>query len=266
MKELTYSFTLFDFPEVEFEKLFQDSCGMAHSPEELQGFGQIVSVEISIRPAKYYLLTGSVYGSPIAIRFCMLTGLFAVKINPELLETIVKTQFTDEGEEPKLEHKLTFRADIRNIEHLKHEAISSNNSESKFTFTIDEPPDRGGTNTGLHPLGHFVIGAAACFFNQLVKVAMVWKLNFDSMEITAIAHVRRKPQEHQESNVREFTDFTYDVRLTGSEEIQTLEKLVVEGENRCYVHQTLKKAIPLTTNLFLNGTQVLSHTVGPNTP
>lgn len=177
-----------------------------------------------------------------------------MKVIPELLETIVKTQFIDEADIVKLGNGVgTVRVDVRNVEQLKHEAKCRD-----FNLTVDEPPERGGTNTGLNPLGYFLLGGASCFLNQLVKVAMVNKLNLDSLEITARGHIKR-------TGGREFTDIIYDVRLVGSESDENLKDLLYEGEKRCYVHQTLKKAIPLTTNLSLNGKLVTSHTLGPDT-
>lgn len=188
-----------------------------------------------------------------------------MKSIPESLEKYVKDQYSDTEENPIVGRKVTFRADVRNLEQLKHEAKSSNDSHHSFNFRIDEPHGRGGTNSGLHPLGYFLIGAASCFLNQLVKAAVYMKLDLDSIEVTVVGHAKTSSHAYQASGIHEFTDFVYDIRATGSENNETLSGFLNEGENRCFVHQTLKKAIPLTSRLFLNGEQVLSHTLGPET-
>lgn len=180
-----------------------------------------------------------------------------MKVIPELKETLVKTQFVPQDQRTKIGRNVgTVRVDIKNVEQLRHVAESR-----EFKYEIDEPPERGGTNAGLNPLGFFLIGAASCFLNQLVKVAIVEDLKLDNMEVTARGHYNL----HTGGGIYEFTDIVYDVKMDGSESKESLEELLKKGEDRCFVHNTLKKAIPLTTNISLNGKPLLSHTVGPNT-
>jgi uncharacterized OsmC-like protein len=175
-----------------------------------------------------------------------------MKVIPELKEAIIKFDQDRVGGGQELG---TIRTDLRNVEHLHHEA-----KLREFTVTIDEPLKNGGTNTGPNPFGYFLIGAAACFFNQFAKVAIMRDLKIDTLEMTARGHVNlSKPGGHM-------TDIIYDVRLTGSESKEKLLAMLDEAEGMCFVHQTLKRAIPLTANLSLNGEEVVSHTVGPNDP
>jgi uncharacterized OsmC-like protein len=149
----------------------------------------------------------------------------------------------------------TIRTDLKNIEHLHHEA-----KLREFTVTIDEPVKNGGTNAGPNPLGYFLIGTAACFFNQIAKVTIMRDLKIDTLEMTARGHVDLA------KHAGHITDIIYDVRLTGSETKEHLAELLSEAEDMCFVHQTMKRAIPLTANISLNGNEVLSHTVGPAPP
>ena len=145
----------------------------------------------------------------------------------------------------------TTRVEIRNLEKVHHEARSG-----EFSFQIDEPPERGGTNKGLHPLGYFVTGAASCFLTQLSKVSMTKGYNVEGLEITARAH-------YDTSVSRQFTDIVYDVRMTGKLGREEAMILLHDAEKMCFVHQTLKHVIPLTSNLSLNGEFVISSAVGP---
>ncbi len=146
----------------------------------------------------------------------------------------------------------TIRADVRNIEQLHFEAKCFG-----FSIDTDEPPERGGTHTALDPLGYFIIGAASCFLTQVAREIMIRNLNIDTMEITARAH-------YDVARTREFSDMIYDLRLTGNETPEKTIELLHAAENRCFPHRTLSKAIPLTTNLSLNGTTITSHTMGPS--
>lgn len=143
----------------------------------------------------------------------------------------------------------TVVVDLTHTEGMRHEAKSEG-----LTLIIDEPPSRGGTDAGMNPLSLFVAGAASCFLTQLVRVAQARHLKMDGIQITAKAH----------HDKREFTDVIYDVRLTGSEGKENALELLRAGEDRCFPNQTLKKAIPVTYNLSLNGNHLTSHTMGPD--
>ena len=146
----------------------------------------------------------------------------------------------------------TKRVDIKQVEQLRHEA-----SAHGFNLTIDEPEERGGTHKGLDPLGYFITGAASCFLNQFARTVIIRDLNVDTLEMTARAH-------YDMAKTRDFSDFIYDVRLTGKESKENVTELLYEAESRCFVHNTLKKAIPLTSNVYLNGELITSHTIGPS--
>lgn len=175
-----------------------------------------------------------------------------MKVIPELRDAVIRFDL----ERAKGGQGLgTIRTDLKNIEQLHHEA-----SLREFTVTIDEPEKNGGTNTGPNPLGYFLIGAASCFFNQLTKVTIIRNLKIDTLEMTARGHVDLA------RHGGHFTDMIYDVRLTGSESREKLLEMLAEAEDMCFVHQTLREAIPLTANLSINGVEVTSHTMGPNNP
>jgi putative redox protein len=173
-----------------------------------------------------------------------------MKTVPQLKDTVIKL----EEQRPTIGNNIgTVRVDVKNVEQVRNEAILRG-----FSVTVDEPVERGGTNSGPGSLNYFVLGAASCFLTQMVKVSMIKNLKIDSMEITARAHT-------DTVKTRKFLDVIYDVRMTGDEAKEKLVDLLHEAEDRCFVHQTLKSSIPLTSNLSLNGTQIASHTLGPGT-
>src|SRR5207245_698417 len=53
-----------------------------------------------------------------------------------------------------------------------------------------------------------------------------------------------------------FTDLVYDIQLTGEISDDAIKPLSAEAERYCYVHNTLRNAVPLTVRLHLNGRKV----------
>ena len=134
------------------------------------------------------------------------------------------------------------RVDLKRVEHLRVEA-----RKRGFTFTVDEPPERGGTDQGPNPLAYFVAGAASCLINQFLTDAIYRGVELRSVEMTARGHFNRKLG-------GAFTDIVYDLKLASPSPPGAIASLAKEAEEMCYAHQTLKKAgVKMTTNIFLNG-------------
>jgi len=77
----------------------------------------------------------------------------------------------------------THRIDIELVEQLRFRA-----SFGHFSFSIDEPPERGGTDAGLSPLAYFVAGAASCLMTQYAKLAVAKDVEIRSMKAVARGH------------------------------------------------------------------------------
>jgi len=60
-------------------------------------------------------------------------------------------------------------------------ATSVSISESEWTFSVDEPVEEGGTNTGPNPMHHFVASLAGCQNEQAQVVAE--ELGFEAKKI-----------------------------------------------------------------------------------
>ncbi len=120
-----------------------------------------------------------------------------------------------------------------------------------FPVTVDEPPARGGDGAGAAPLSYFILGAAACLLTQYAKMAILEELSVDSLSMTARAHFERKVE-------GAFTDIIYDIRISGAENSARIEKLCRDAEGRCYASNTLRKAVPMLTNIEYNGKRLVS--------
>lgn len=135
----------------------------------------------------------------------------------------------------------TQRIDIQLIEHLCFQA-----SFGRFSFTIDEPPERGGTDRGLPPLAYFVAGAASCLMTQYAKLAIAKSVPLASMKAVARGHFDRRMG-------GAFTDMIYDITIESPATEDAIRGIAREAESMCYAHNTLEKTVHMQTILTLNG-------------
>jgi uncharacterized OsmC-like protein len=141
----------------------------------------------------------------------------------------------------------TIRVDITHQGQKAFSAVLKNEDRS-FEIQIDEPTVRGGQSLGVWPLGYFVTGAASCLAMQYVNVLKERLLPVESIRMLARAHNDRQ--------AKIFTDMIFQVSLTGPITPADAEALARAASDRCYVENTLARAIPLTTEVELNGERV----------
>lgn len=137
------------------------------------------------------------------------------------------------------------RVDLRRVEHLKFEV-----HKRHFTFMVDEPADRGGTDEAPNPLAYFMAGAASCLLNQYATFAIARDIPLTNLELTARGHFDRKLD-------GAFKEMIYDIKLSSTAGKEAILGLSKYAERMCYAHNTLKRAgVKMVTNLFLNGKQI----------
>jgi uncharacterized OsmC-like protein len=92
---------------------------------------------------------------------------------------------------------------------------------------------------------------------QYTSLVMEKELAIDNVKMMVRAHtIREKP--------RAFTDMIFEVRLDGSAPVARVNALAKEASANCFVENTLAKAIPLTTEVFLNDKKILTLKRAPN--
>ena len=136
------------------------------------------------------------------------------------------------------------RVDIELVEQLRFQA-----SFRHFTFTIDEPPERGGTNAGLPPLAYFLAGAASCLMTQYAKLAIAKDIPLSSMKTTARGRFDRRIG-------GAFNDIIYEISIESPANEDVIRLVAREAEDMCYAHNTLKKVVRMQTILMLNGKRI----------
>lgn len=156
------------------------------------------------------------------------------------LTTVVKGE--DSERRGLAEAKIgTQRVDIELVEQLRFEA-----SSGRFGFTIDEPPERGGTDVAPAPLAYFVAGAASCLMTQYAKLAIVKDVQLKSMKAVARGHFDRRVS-------GAFTDMIYEIAIESGADEDAVRAIAREAELMCFVHNTLKNLVRMETRVTLNG-------------
>jgi uncharacterized OsmC-like protein len=86
---------------------------------------------------------------------------------------------------------------------------------------------------------------------QYTSLVMEKELPIENIKMMVRAHtIRQKP--------RAFTDMIFEVRLDGAASAAEVKALAQDASANCFVENTLAKAIPLTTEVFLNDTKVVT--------
>jgi uncharacterized OsmC-like protein len=166
-----------------------------------------------------------------------------MQVEVRLLETLKNHELMRSSGQPS-DLTGTVRVDAHTLGHLKLEA-----KLGRFTITSDEPEERGGTDIGPGPLAYFVAAGALCLMMQYVKMVILERLPVDSVEMTVRAHFDRRVG-------GSFQDMIYEIRITGDELPDKVRELSHRAEERCYIHNTLKKAVRMKSTVMLNGNQV----------
>ena len=112
----------------------------------------------------------------------------------------------------------TQRIDIELVEQLRFRA-----SFRRFSFTIDEPPERGGTDTGLPPLAYFVAGAASCLMTQYAKLAITKGIPLSSMKAVARGHFDKRVG-------GAFRDIIYEITIESPASADAMREVAREAE------------------------------------
>ena len=113
------------------------------------------------------------------------------------------------------------RVDIKYVNNLKFEVKKNN-----FQFLVDEPVDRGGTNTAPNPLAYFLTGVASCLMMQYVRLATANSISIDSFKLTARGHFSRRIH-------GAFNEIVFDVWIQSKEDRSTIVNLSKEAEELC---------------------------------
>lgn len=140
------------------------------------------------------------------------------------------------------------RVDIEVVEGLAYRAREVNRPQA--VMTVDEPPERAGTNLGSSPLGHFLTGAGSCLLNQFIRVTAARGYDLRFIRVRVRGEFRR----HVGGG---FEHLLSEVYAEGKLSEEQARALTDHAEALCYVHATLSRTIKMTTVLYLGGDEAI---------
>lgn len=144
--------------------------------------------------------------------------------------------------------KGSHRIDLEHVENLRFRGIAKEGGN--FSVEIDEPADGGGRGLGPRPSSYFLIGVGSCLLMQWAKIALAENMNIDGLRAIIRGHTISGIDGR-------FSDFVFDISVDGNESEENIKHLATESERFCFIGNTLKRAVPCTTNVKLNGKEIL---------
>jgi uncharacterized OsmC-like protein len=132
-----------------------------------------------------------------------------------------------------------------------------------FEFVVDEPLERGGTDTAPNPLAFFLAGAASCLANHYASLALTEGLPCTRLRIAAVGRFDRVLVGGA------FREISYDVQIDTDGPVDGVPELAERADTMCFASNTLVNAgVQLTSTVRLNGAVVatLRRGGGPLSP
>ena len=171
------------------------------------------------------------------------------------LVEIIRKGVADRAEVPSPDpFPRVLRVEIELVEHLTYRAKPT--AEPHFEFYVDEPKERGGNDKGPSPITYFLTGAATCLLNQFLRLAITREIPISVSSMLAKGIFERTVGGG-------FKEIVNELYLEGNILVEELQELAIMAEGYCYIHNTLSKAVLMTTELYLNGEHVATRTAGP---
>jgi len=120
----------------------------------------------------------------------------------------------------------------------------------------DEPSTVGGSDKGPNPLEYFMASVGFCENVTFARYAALNGLNFESLQTSVRGHWDRRGQLDLMKIEPAFTDFIVETKITSTDPIEKIRRVVKTVHERCPMHSTITKASRVTDKLFVNGLEV----------
>lgn len=121
--------------------------------------------------------------------------------------------------------------------------------ERDHIWYSDEPKERGGQDKGANPLSYFLSGMGFCQLVHYAEHSIADHIKIDSidMKIEGIISLQWP---------RRFTEVTYEVKISSSENDEKILKLARTAAQDCFVTNTLKRACKVLGIIIHNGHKI----------
>jgi putative redox protein len=119
------------------------------------------------------------------------------------------------------------------------------------TFTIDAKEEVGGRHKGPAPKGLTLVSLAGCTAMDVISILQKMREPVDSFEVATEAVVA-------EEHPKKFLKIVIKYRLTGQElsKDKVMRAVELSEENYCGVSATLRPAVKLSSEIYINGEKI----------
>ena len=105
---------------------------------------------------------------------------------------------------------------------------------------IDQPREKGGFNSGLSPIDHFIISMASCVATYVQSYCETSELDCHGMSVEATWELEQKPMR--------ISKIDFDIRLPKAD-IGKKRTAVLKSADKCAIKNTLKNPPEITISL-----------------
>lgn len=129
---------------------------------------------------------------------------------------------------------------------------SATRAGSNLVWYSDESMARGGQEKGASPLSYFLSSMGFCQFIHYAEHFVVDNVKIDSLEMKIDGKISMQ-------RPRRFTEVTYEVKISSSEDDETIKKIARAAADDCYVTNTLRRACKVVGTITHNDRKIDEH-------
>jgi|GEM_PF-4471415 len=150
--------------------------------------------------------------------------------------------------------EFSFVASAGSVGNMRKEAhVDVQNNQGQIMMTYDLASDEhqllGGDDSAPPPLAFFTSSIAFCLMTQISRYAHMRKLDVESVKMTTIVKYRNEGSVLA-GNIQGYVDeITSVVEIKSTESTDTIQKLLSDAENGCYVHYALTNPLEVSNKL-----------------
>lgn len=122
------------------------------------------------------------------------------------------------------------------------------------TIIMDAPPRAGGEDTGPIPKPFVLTALSGCTGMDVVALLRKANLSIDDFSLKVTGELSKQhPLEYTAIHI------VYDIKGKPVDETAVLKAVTDSQEKICGVSHMLKKALPITWDIYFNGTEIFSN-------
>ncbi len=119
--------------------------------------------------------------------------------------------------------------------------------KKSWEWVVDEPPERGGTDSAPNPLAYFLSGSVSCLLSHYMLCAIEEGIEVSPLKVTARMRFNRA------ADVSRVTEVIYAIKLGSNADRARVLDLIQRAQAMCYAHNTLAAAgVSMVTDVTLN--------------